>query len=133
MKLVKIISIVLILTTLAAGCSYSPAAAAEWEARKAVTARLKSPGSAKFEVSEIAARAEADRLYIVYLAVDSQNGFGAVLRNHALALVMAGEELEDDSQVLHLELSEESQSIARIKELTREMGEGWVLEEWVEG
>lgn len=134
MKITKVIGIVTILavSALTTGC-YQPAGAAEWEARVAVKKRLTSPGSAKFEVSEIAARAEDDRLYLVYLAVDSQNAYGAVIRTHALVLVMAGEEMSDNSLVLHLEVTEKSPTIGRIRELTREAGGRWELEDWVEG
>lgn len=125
--------VLLALGILIPGCGsfYSAPAAAEWEARKAVEGRLKSPGSAKFETTKIAASAEEEGLYVVYLVVDSQNEFGAVLRSHALALVMAGKTMDDESQVLHLEVTEDCPSVARIRELTREMGRDWSLEEWL--
>ncbi len=135
MKISKAIAIVFLLAigTLTVGCSYSPAAAAEWEARKAVEKRLKSPDSAKYEVSEVAAHSEGEGLFIVYLAVDSQNAFGAVVRTHALVLVLAGKEMGDNSEALHLEVTKGSPAIGRIKELMREAGGAWELEDWVKG
>lgn len=124
---------VALVLSLAPGCGYSPEASALMESRRAVTARLTSPGSAKFDITRVAARSDEERLFVVYVVVDSQNGFGALLRSHALALIKAGETFDDSDQVLHLEITETSPPIARIKQLTQEFGSSWLLEEWVSG
>lgn len=122
---------VLFACTLTVGCGYSPSAAANWTARCAVKEKLRSPGSAKFDSVEVVAQSDEDRLYVVYLVVDSQNSYGAMCRNYALALVMSAEDADHKGSILHLEIAEESPSISRVQELTREMGEDWVLADWV--
>jgi len=82
MKLAQIVSLATLIIGLTAGCGYSPSAAAKLEAKQAVKEQLTSPGSAKFKTSRIAARSDEERLYVVYLEIDSQNKFGALLRSY---------------------------------------------------
>ena len=133
MNLAKCIAIAVLAGALTTSCSYSPTGAARMEARHAFTQRLKSPGTASFNKTDIVARADEDRLYVIYLEVDSQNAYGGIVRSYGLALVMAGQTIEDDCQLLHLEVSNDSPRVARVKELTLEMGDDWVLEDWLEG
>ena len=131
MKISSLLACSVLLGFLTSSCSYDPAAAALWESRSAVKQKLKSPGTADFDTCRIAARSDEKRLYLVYIAVDSQNGFGATVRNYALAVMASGESVDKPTAALHLEIQEGDISVARVKELTRELGNGWTLEPWV--
>jgi len=67
------------------GISGGPGA---WQARKAVEKRLKYPGSADFEEWQTVAINEDGSRAIVWILVDSQNGFGAMIRNSFLVYML---------------------------------------------
>lgn len=112
---------------------YSRSGCAIYAAKQAVEERLTSPGSAHFEHAVIGARTEDESLFVVCLVVDSDNRFGATIRNYGVALVkVTGHSLDDSrEEVLTLELSETSPPISRIKEMTEVLGDKWHLEDWV--
>ena len=127
MKIYSLLACSVLLGVLASSCSYDPSGFAVWKSRQAVKQKLKSPGTAAFDTTRLAARADDEGLYIVYLEVDSQNAFGATVRSYALALMISNDQ---ETVALHLEVQEDPISTGRVKELTREMGSGWKIEPW---
>jgi hypothetical protein len=74
---------------------------------------------------------EGPRSFVVYVVVDSQNNFGAVLRSHDLAQVMAGEKVDDAREVLHRDVTRDSPTVHQITGLTKEIGTDWDPEGWM--
>lgn len=106
---------------------YSPSGTARAATKEAVEKRLVSPGSAEF-TSRVVAWTADEKFFVVYVRVDSQNGFGAVIRNHALALVMVGENVRNGSEILHLELTKDPPLVSMRNTLTETIGTDWELE-----
>lgn len=65
-------------------------------AKRIVTSFLKSPGSAQFPDIVIKKMVDTNDRYIIFGEVDSQNGFGALLRTHFhMILLYKGGEITD--------------------------------------
>lgn len=116
-------------------CTSSSGGPHDWTAistaRDSVKQRLVSPGSAKFPagLSRIAARSAEGKYLIVYVAVDSQNGFGALLRSECLVLLL---DSEGSMLVLHAETFTKSPTVQDVRRLTEEVGDGWQIEPWLQ-
>lgn len=96
------------------------------QAKQSVEERLVSPGSADFEAAEAVARTADGKYHIVYVAVDSQNKLGALLRSHWLVLVGVSMP-ERTGQTLHVqELAAEAKRF-EVVELAKEVGESWAF------
>lgn len=103
------------------------------EARRAVQAKLKSPGSADFETTRVAAQTEDGEFRLVYVEVDSQNGFGALVRTFALVLT-SHESDADETTALGTWLFESSPSLRDAEAIMQDGWSGdrkWVLEDWL--
>lgn len=99
-------------------------------AREALKAHLVSPGSAEFPfgTSRIAARTQDGQYLALFLVVDSQNGFGALLRSYGLVLVW---DRKDRVEAVHTLVFENSPTAADLRKITEEIGESWQIEQWV--
>lgn len=103
------------------------------EARRAVQAKLKSPGSADFEKTRVAAVTEDETFRLVYVEVDSQNGFGALVRTFALVLTTYDSD-DDETSALGTWLYESSPSLRDAQVIMQDGWSGdreWELEEWL--
>ena len=107
-----------------AGCSYSPEGDARWQARKAVKARLASPGSAKLVQDAVLAHTKDHAFYVVYLVMDSQNKFGAMQRSHHLALMQTNGS-EKVAEPVTISSYEKSPPMSKVREF-QFMGTDWV-------
>lgn len=107
-----------------AGCSYNSEGDARWQARKAVRAKLMSPGSAKLVNDGVVAHTQDHAYYLVYVVMDSQNRLGAILRTHHLAL-MRTHGPEQFAQSVTIKSYDKPPPMSEAKEF-QFMGTGWV-------
>lgn len=111
-------------------CSYDPDGEAVWVSKQAVKERLVSPKTADFHHGDtrVAATTADGKLRIVYVVVDSQNKFGAMLPTYALAMV---NDRGDHGEVVHMQTFSESPTRADFEKVCEELGEDWKIAEWV--
>ncbi len=77
-KILSLISGAVFIAVALSGCSSATAKFVE-DCQSLVKADLKAPATAQF--SEVEVKQEGSKTYLISGSVDSQNGFGALLRN----------------------------------------------------